>query len=73
LPGTLAAPPATGNYRRSNKPDRRGPGGAGCQSVELVEGFAAALETQFGESPIVRIDLDRLTIEKHGADLAPLI
>jgi hypothetical protein len=28
------------------------------------------LKTQFGESPIVRIDLDRLTIEKHGTGLA---
>jgi hypothetical protein len=71
LRGTLAAPPATGNCRRSNKPDGCGPEGsirpwpAGCPT--------AALKTQFGDSPVLDIALDRSTFEEHGADLAVLL
>ena len=65
--GTSAAPPTTGNFRRSNRPDGRGPEGsirprpAGC--------FTAALKTQFG---VLDFNLDRLTFEELGADLAVL-
>jgi hypothetical protein len=33
----------------------------------------AALKTQFGDSPVLDIALDRSTFEEHGADLTVLL